>query len=51
MGVPFVCMSVFVALCEGYLGVKPNLTMWRYFFYAELLRKREEEWVTEVKVA
>jgi hypothetical protein len=40
-------MGAFIALCEGYLGVEPNLTLWWYFFYVELLRKREEQRVTK----
>jgi hypothetical protein len=32
----------FIALCEGYLGARPNYTLWRYFFYVELLRKEEQ---------
>ena len=25
-------MAVFVALCEGFLGISPHFNMWRYFF-------------------
>jgi hypothetical protein len=25
-------ITVFVALCEGYLGIKPNFTLWKYYF-------------------
>jgi hypothetical protein len=39
-------MTAFIALCEGYLGVKPNLNLWWYFFYVELLQKREEQMMT-----
>lgn len=28
----------FVELCEGYLGVKPNFVLWRYFFGVSLQR-------------
>lgn len=37
----------FIALCEGYLGAKPNLTLWQYFFCVELLRKKEEQGIME----
>jgi hypothetical protein len=30
---------VFIALCEGYLGIKPNFTMWKYCFYATVFLK------------
>jgi hypothetical protein len=40
-------MVVFIALCEGYLGVEPNFTLWKYFFYVELLWKREEQRVID----
>jgi hypothetical protein len=23
---------VFVTLCEGYLGIKPNFALWKYYF-------------------
>jgi hypothetical protein len=39
--------AAFIALCEGYLGIEPNLTLWRYFFCVELLRKTEEQRVME----
>jgi hypothetical protein len=39
-------MATFIALCEGYLGVEPNLTLWWYFFCVKLLWKREEQRVT-----
>jgi hypothetical protein len=25
-------IMVFVALCEGYLGIKPNFALWKYFY-------------------
>lgn len=37
----------FIALCEGYLGAKPNLTLWQYFFCVELLRKKKERGIME----
>lgn len=40
-------MVVSVALCEGYLGIEPNLTLWRYFLFTQLLRKKEEKRITE----
>jgi hypothetical protein len=40
-------MVTFVAMCEGYLGFEPKLTLWWYLFCIELLRKREEQWITE----
>jgi hypothetical protein len=41
-------MVAFIALCEGYLGVEPNHTLWRYFFCTELLWKREEQMITKI---
>jgi hypothetical protein len=32
-------IAVFVALCEGYLGIKPNFTQWKYYFYATVFYK------------
>jgi hypothetical protein len=32
-------IAVFVALCEGYLGIKPNFTLWRYYFCATTVLK------------
>jgi hypothetical protein len=32
-------IAVFVALCEGYLGIKPNFTLWRYYFCATTFLK------------
>jgi hypothetical protein len=32
----------FVELCEGYLGIKPQFELWRYFFSISLLKKREK---------
>lgn len=29
-------LAAFVGLCEGYLGVEPNITLWRYFFGVNL---------------
>lgn len=29
------------------MGIKPNLTLWRYFLCTQLLRKREEKRITE----
>jgi hypothetical protein len=31
---------VFVALCEGYLGIKPNFALWKYYFYATIFYKK-----------
>jgi hypothetical protein len=30
---------VFVALCEGYLGIEPNFAMWKYYFCATVFLK------------
>jgi hypothetical protein len=30
---------VFVSLCEGYLGIKPNFALWKYYFYATIFYK------------
>jgi hypothetical protein len=32
-------ITVFVALCEGYLGIKPNFALWKYYFYATIFYK------------
>jgi hypothetical protein len=36
-------MAAFNAMCEGYLGIDPNLTLWRHFLSVELLRKDRAE--------
>ena len=35
-------MAVFVALCEGFLGISPHFNLWRYFFTITLQKKREK---------
>ena len=35
-------IAVFVALCEGFLGISPHFDLWRYFFTVSLLKKREK---------
>jgi hypothetical protein len=30
---------IFVTLCEGYLGIKPNFTLWKYYFYVTVFFK------------
>jgi hypothetical protein len=30
---------VFVTLCEGYLGIKPNFALWKYYFCATVSLK------------
>jgi hypothetical protein len=30
---------VFVALCEGYLGIRPNFALWKYYFCATAFLK------------
>jgi hypothetical protein len=32
-------IMVCVALCEGYLGIKPNFALWKYYFYATIFLK------------
>jgi hypothetical protein len=32
----------FVALCEGYLGIKSHFELWKYFFVCSLQKKREK---------
>jgi hypothetical protein len=32
-------ITIFVALCEGYLSIKPNFTLWKYYFYATVFLK------------
>ena len=34
---------MFVALCEGFLGISPHFDMWRYFFAVILLKKWEKK--------
>ena len=34
-------IAAIIALCEGYLGIKPHFEMWRYFFSVSLHKKRE----------
>lgn len=29
----------FIVLCEGYLGIKPNLALWLYFFLHRAVAK------------
>jgi hypothetical protein len=29
----------FVALCEGYLGIRPNFALWKYYFSATVFLK------------
>jgi hypothetical protein len=35
-------MSAFVALCEGYLGIKPHLNLWKYFFTLVLHKRKDK---------
>jgi hypothetical protein len=30
---------VFITLCEGYLSIKPNFALWKYYFYATIFYK------------
>jgi hypothetical protein len=30
---------VFVTLCEGYLGIRPNFALWKYYFCATVFLK------------
>jgi hypothetical protein len=32
-------IAVFVALCEGYLGIRPNFALWKYYFSATVFLK------------
>jgi hypothetical protein len=34
-------VAAFVSLCEGFLGIEPHFDLWRYFFAANLQKKRE----------
>ena len=36
-------MVVFVALCEGFLGISPHFDLWQYFFAVTLQKKREKK--------
>jgi hypothetical protein len=33
-------ITIFIALCEGFLGIMPRWDLWRYFFTAELRKER-----------
>ena len=33
-------IAVFVALCEGFLGINPHFDLWRYLFAVNLSKKR-----------
>ena len=33
-------MAVFVALCEGFLGIDPYFDLWRYFFTISLSKRK-----------
>jgi hypothetical protein len=46
-------IAVFVTLCEGYLGIKPNFTLWRYYFCATafLMMVRRGETALALKMA
>ena len=35
-------IAVFVALCEGFLGISPHFDLWQYFFVVTLLKKQEK---------
>ena len=35
-------MAVFVALCEGFLGISPHFNLWRHFVTVTLQKKREK---------
>jgi hypothetical protein len=30
---------IIVVLCEGYLGIKPNFVLWKYYFYTTVFLK------------
>ena len=32
-------ITVFIALCEGYLGIEPHFELWKYFFAVSLITK------------
>jgi hypothetical protein len=32
-------IAVFISLCEGYLGIKPNFALWKYYFSATVFLK------------
>nr|TKW07288.1 hypothetical protein SEVIR_7G301209v2 [Setaria viridis] len=35
-------IAAFVALCEGFLGIAPNFSLWKYFFTVSLYQKTEK---------
>ena len=34
-------ITVFITMCEGYLGIEPHFELWRYFFAISLHRKKD----------
>jgi hypothetical protein len=30
---------IFVTLCEGYLGIRPNFALWKYYFFTTVFLK------------
>ena len=32
---------MFIALCEGFLGISPHFDLWQHFFIVTLLKKQE----------
>jgi hypothetical protein len=32
-------ITVFITLCEGYLGIRPNFALWKYYFCATVFLK------------
>ena len=43
-------MAVFVALCEGFLGIDPHFDLWWYLFIVNLLKKCAEKQELSVPV-
>ena len=35
-------IAAFVALCEGFLGIEPNFSLWKYFFTVSLYQRVEK---------
>jgi hypothetical protein len=33
-------LATFIALCAGYLGIRPYFNLWRYFFTVALLKTK-----------
>lgn len=37
-------MVVFIAMCDGFLGIDPHFDLWSHFFSISLVERRERDW-------